>query len=303
MIPGELPTASYRGEPGDALGAGVSLDEGRVLVGAPGAGAVLVLDHGTAGQGPVGLGRWVWWLDGAPVAARAEDGVYRLDADPAVRVVDAPGALVYAAGEMDEGPRIAAASASDVSVWDGDGQRIASLALTGVQRLAIGARRLLMVRCEDGACDALAWEPGADQPETLGEAGDGGAVMERDGVAWWGDPELEQDAAAGRVCDEDGRCLDGIEGDHLGRSLCDGFAAGVYNTWTVPARLRLVSLDEGPTLAVDRAPASRPPALHRDGDSLAIGLPMDGLHERGEGRVLVVALSGLEADDLLLAGQ
>ncbi len=296
VIPGELAVESYRGAPGDSLGAGVALGNGRLLAGAPGAGEVRLLGEGAVSAGAEGLGRWVWWHGDAPVAARADDGVYSVDADEAQALWRTPGAVSFAAGWMDDGFRVAAASGRGVALWDGEGLAVGSVTIEGVQRVAVGEERVLMLSCDVG-CRALAWVPGTDELTVLGDAGDGGAVIEVDGLAWWGDPQLERDDGPGEVCAEDGRCLQGLAGDHLGRSLCAGYAAGVFNTWLVPARLRLVPLEGGAVLAVDSASPSRPPSLHREGDLLVLGLPTDGVHERGEGRVLL--LSTLEADDLL----
>ena len=140
----------------------------------------------------------------------------------------------------------------------------------------------------------LAWDSAADQLTELGRAGEGGALVEVDGTAWWGDPQLEEAEGAGLVCSEEGTCLQGLEGDHLGRELCPTHAAGVFNKWIVPARMRIVPLGGGPTLAVERAAPSRPPALDSDGSSLVIGISSYGVQERNQGRVLRVELEDLE---------
>jgi len=289
VIPGERAALEYRGEAGETLGAAVALLDDAVLAGAPGVGEARRLDTGERCLGQAQLGRWVWWQDGAGMAAHAPAGVFAVDGAEAELRWETPGALSFAAGSTDQGFVVAAATATSVELWDGDGVPLASLAHAGVTRLFVGSERVLMLAC-DGDCQAWAWDLGSAEAVSLGDAGAGGDIVEVGGVAWWGDPELERDLGAGRVCAEDGRCLEGLEGDHLGRRLSTTHAAGVYNTWIVPARLRLVPLDGGTVLAIDRAPASRAPALHSQGGRLAVGLPQDGLNSWGEGRVLVVEL-------------
>ncbi len=290
VVPGELPSTSYRGPAGASLGASVALDGGELLAGAPGLGQVWMPAAGQVSSGPGELGRWVWWAEGQAFAARASDGVYAVDAAVAERLWETPGARVFAAGETVGGFRVAAATDQGVQLWDGDGVAMARLELAGVQQLAVGRERLLVGACEGLSCQVLSWEPAGGQPILLGEAGPGGGLVEIEGVAWWGDPQLETPTGAGRVCSEDGRCIDGLEGDHLGRRLCSSHAAGVFNTWIVPARLRIVPIEGGSVIAVDRAAPSRPPALHCQDGLMAVGLPTDGLHGWGEGRVLVVEL-------------
>ena len=290
VLPGEVAATTFRGPPGSALGASVALDATSLLAGAPGLGQAWLLEAGDVSQGQDELGRWVWWAGGEPFAARASTGVFAVGAEQAELRWETPGAVVFAAGDMDAGFRVVAATASAVQLWDADGVLQARLALPGVQQLAVGLERLLLMGCDGGSCEAYAWDPQSDILETLGAAGDGGAVVEVDGLAWWGDPQLERPTGAGMVCSEEGRCLEGLEGDHLGRRLCATHAAGVFNTWITPARLRLVPLGEGPILAIDRAAPSRPPALHSRDGRLAVGLPSDGLAGWGEGRVLLVGL-------------
>jgi len=289
-VPGELESSSYRGVQGAALGAAVALDGEALLAGAPGLGQVWRLDTGAVVQGNDELGRWVWWNQGRPFAAQPLTGVFDIGGEEAELLWETPGANVFAVGWMADVFRVATATAEGVQLWDEAGAILARLDQAGVQQLAIGHDRVLLIRCVEAGCEATAWRPEGEALEVLGSAGDGGAVIEVEGVAWWGDPQLERATGAGRVCAEDGRCIEGIEGDHLGRRLSSTHAAGVFNTWALPARLRLAPLDGGPVLAIDRAPPSRPPALHSQGGSLAVGLPSDGVSGWGEGRVLVVAL-------------
>ncbi len=290
VVPGELAAVSFRGADGAALGASVALDDGALLAGAPGLGQAWQLGPSSVSQGWGDLGRWVWWTAGEPFAAQASVGVFAVGGLAAEQRWETPGAVVFAAGEMADGPRVAAATNSAVQLWDSHGALQARLQLPGVQQLAVGFERLLLLACDGELCEVSAWDPGDGRVEYLAQAGPGGALVEVDGVAWWGDPQLDQPTATGVVCSEEGRCIEGLEGDHLGRRLCATHAAGVYNTWLTPARLRLVPLEEGTVLAIDRAAPSRPPALHSHGGQLAVGLPSDGLNSWGDGRVLLVEL-------------
>ncbi len=292
IVPGELPTESYRGEVGSSLGAALALDGATLLAGAPGAGQVWLLDEGEPSQGPIGLGRWVWWYQGSAYGARGTEGVFAVDHAEATLLWETPGAYSFAAGETADGFRVATTTGQAVQLWDGEGTLRAHLVLAGVQRMAVGWQRVLLQVCEAGACEAVAWNPSTASVDTLAETGDGGAVAEVDGVAWWSDPQLEDPEARGLVSSEAGDSLEGLEGDHLGRSFCNGHVAGVFNTWIVPARLRLVPLHGGSVVSIDRATPSRAPALACDGERLAVGLPTNGLHELGEGSVLVVEFGG-----------
>jgi hypothetical protein len=96
-------------------------------------------------------------------------------------------------------------------------------------------------------------------------------VGEWDGVAWAGDPEEEIPDGGGSVCAEDGRCVHGLVGDHLGAAIGGGFAAGAFNKWVVPARGRVVPLGAGTTYAIERGGENQPLAVAGDGDTLVVG--------------------------------
>lgn len=288
VVPGELPSSQHLGSSDSALGASVAVEGGKLLAGAPGSGQVRRLDGEATSQGAEGLGRWVWWTQGVAHAAASSDGVYRVDGVEASFLWEAPGAISYAAGETSQGERVAATTGLGVQLWDGEGQLLSRLELGGVERLAMGWERLLLQVCQGDACEVLAWSFVTSDTTLLGPSGRGGGLVEVGGVAWWGDPQLEDEQGRGVVRSEDGDELEGIEGDHLGRSLCPGYAAGVFNTIAVPARLRLVPLAGGSVISVDQAPPGRAPTLACGDDLLMVGLPKDGLHQWGEGRVLVV---------------
>ena len=290
VVPGEVAATSYRGSDGALLGAGVALRDGALLVGAPGLGQVLRADSGQWSFGETGLGRWVWWDGPDPRAALAGDGVYAVGGAEAELLWTTPGVVAFDAGSMADGARVVGATPHDLLLWSERGELVASLAQVGVQRVAIGRERVLMIVCVGADCEALAWHAGTDTLSSLGPAGDGGAVVGGDDVAWGSDPELADAFGSGWVCSEDGACHAGLEGDHLGRSLCATHASGVFNTWIVPARLRVVPLSTGPVLAIDRGAPSRSANLHSQGGMLAIGLPSDGVNARGEGRALLVEI-------------
>ena len=105
----------------------------------------------------------------------------------------------------------------------------------------------------------------------LGEAG--GDLEFFDGVLWWGLPELLNPEGAGSVVSEDGVVLQGRSGDHLGRSIGGGYAAGSTNGQQVPRVLRIQSLKTSNAYAVDRSSGSYTVALAGGSDTLYVGVP------------------------------
>jgi hypothetical protein len=288
VVPGEVPAVAFHGSAGTNLGAAVALDGEHLLAGAPGGGDVWRLDEGATSGGPRGLGRAVWWAEGVPWAARLSDAVYRVDGVEAEESWTIQDMRFVAAGVLGGEVRVASSRGTWISLWDMEGRLLDSVACSGVQRLAIGAERVLVLICTDEDCQAWAWPVGTQDLEPLGLAGRGGAIVEHDGQAWWGLPALDDADAAGEVCAEDGTCIAGIAGDHLGRYLCAGYAAGLPNFVTVPGRLRLVPLDGGPVLALDRALPDYALSLDCNGERIAVGMPAAGLHTPGEGEVLLI---------------
>lgn len=120
--------------------------------------------------------------------------------------------------------------------------------------------------------------------EIVGEAGPDGSLASWRGEAWWSDPSV---AEAGEL--RGASTLSGVPGDFLGRSIGGGYAGGVYNIDQAPGRLRLVSLDGAPTLALDRVAVGRPVVLAGDEQTLAIGLP----HGPDLGRVHLLSRDAL----------
>jgi hypothetical protein len=180
------------------------------------------------------------WVDGEVVATQAEARVWA--------VGDA--GVVYA----DKG-RVGL-----VGGWE--------VARSGVGALAIGSRVLARVGDHVEAWDLDGEELPIDLP-----AGDGGAVAEWAGVAWAGNPADDEDEGAGRVCAEDGRCVEGEAGDHLGRAIGGGYTVGEFNKWIVPARARVVPLEGGAVYAMEVGAEVQPMAVAGDGGRVIVGAP------------------------------
>jgi len=148
----------------------------------------------------------------------------------------------------------------------------------------VDAQSRTYVHCPSETCEVVSSFSGAVAGETTAQ----GVSGVWDGELYVSDPE-DAGSVRGPIIESGPVLLEGIEGDHLGRSIGGGYAAGVYNQRTAPGRLRLVSLDGGPTLAIDRVPVNRPVVLAGDDQVLAIGLPFGPDH----GRVYLV-----DRDDL-----
>lgn len=145
-----------------------------------------------------------------------------------------------------------------------------------ISAIAVGDARVLAMA--EGV--VYAWDAeGGELPITLtGEAG--GALGEWGGVAWAGAPQDDIPDGQGQVCSELGDCIAGLVGDHLGRVIGGGYAAGTFNKWVVPARARYVPLDGGPVLAVDQGAEDQPLSIAGDATTAWLGAPyfeQDGL--------------------------
>ncbi len=228
---------------------------GRWLVVSTGAARVeLIGEGGLERPAPVRA-----WFDGdRALAGFAGDGVYEVLGG--ARVQETPEARLFAGSE---GLWV---SASPDRVRADDGRE---WALPDVRALAVGDGRILALAC-GGGC--VAYELG-EQITALGPAGEGGQVAVWDGLAWWSDPESAAPEGAGRVWGEAGQLVVGLAGDHLGRSIGGGYAVGALNPRQVPARARVLPLEGGEVLALDRAVETRPLALAGDGDTLLVGVP------------------------------
>ncbi|HJN73328.1 MAG TPA: hypothetical protein QGF58_05275 [Myxococcota bacterium] len=141
---------------------------------------------------------------------------------------------------------------------------------------------LLVLECSE-SCVVLDAESG----DAVGEAGEGGQVVHWAEGIWWSDPQVGLDGGAGLVRGSSEHA--GRPGDHLGRAIGGGYAAGTYNIDEAPGRLRLVPLGEGPVLALDRSSIGRPIVLAGDRETLAIGLP----HGPDLGRVHLISRDAL----------
>lgn len=249
MIGADVAADWVYGEGGDRLGESVALGAG-VVVAAPGAETAWV--DGVASPGPAA---WVGW-SGERLVRVGVDGEVVIDGEAAGTV---PNAKVWAIGDAG----IVWATKSALGLLDGW-----EVPVTGVGALAVGTRVLARV---GGA--VRAWDlDGNELPIEL-EAGDAGAVAEWDGVAWAGDPADVIADGAGRVCAEDGRCVEGEVGDHLGRAIGGGYAVGEFNKWIVPARARVVPLDGGTVYAMEVGAEVQPIAVAGDGARVVVGAP------------------------------
>jgi len=264
VLPGEVRAQTVYGEAGAGFGTALAVRGERWIVSAPGGrdvpARVAVYDGDTpvaelARSSPVSV-----WFDGEePTAAFAFDGVYRLLTGE--RLQETPDARLFAGGDG------VAVSASETQVRALDGR---SWALERVQALAVGEERILALACADG-CQAYEL---LDEPVLLGTAGELGRVGIWDGVAWWSDPELASADGAGVVMSEAGDRIEGLPGDHLGRSIGGGYAVGALNPNVAPVRARIAPLEAGAGwLAVDRARETRPLVLAGDDGWLLVGVP------------------------------
>lgn len=214
-----------------------------------------------------------WWVDGHEEAERAVFVGYWGDrlvvADGDRWTVDGEeqasvrGAQRWAAGPA--GVIVAVAG----GIWRADTGEAAPI--RGVQAVAVGVERFYVVACDDG-CVAVGLD--GDLVEVARwSAGTGGAVGEWQGAAWAGDPEDTVDEGTGSVCSEAGECVHGEPGDHLGRAIGGGMAAGTFNKWIVPARARIVPLDGGTAFALERGAENQAITLAGDVTTLIVGAP------------------------------
>jgi hypothetical protein len=250
----DVPATFTYGAEDSRFGAVVSLHEGHLLVGEPGA-KVAELD-GEPLDGPY---EWLGWFGDTPVQADAhwlwEDRSYREDLDHAVAMAAGPAAVVVATKT----------SLRRVDVpW--------SVPVTGITALAVGQERVLAVVCAPD-CRGQAWSLEGKDLGKVVEAGPGGAITEWNGTVWAGNPRWTANADPGRVCSEDGTCIEGEAGDHLGASLGGGYAVGMFNKDANPPRLRVVPLEEGPVYVMEVGSELQEVAVGGDADTLVVGAP------------------------------
>ncbi len=271
VIGEELSAVEIPGAPlsllGTAVAVGTASGEAVVIIGAPGAGEVVAVDDDGRElwrlSGEIGLGRRVWAGDDA-VAAWL----------PGVGVLDADGEVLLRAPEA-----TALERCPDGTWWTGEGIGDA---------LDCGTGGLIRSTCEGSRCIvSLQDEPGTAGVR-LGETSAGSAVGWVGDRACWGDAALESDPHPGAVLCDDGSERIGLDGDHLGASIGASRAAGVFNKWQVPARIRMVPLDGGPIWMLDRAAERSRVALAEGEGVVAIGLPGYISESASEGRVYLV---------------
>ncbi len=275
LLPGEsvvgaevLAEVTY-GEPDDRLGETLTWNGSVLAAAAPGGPAVLV--DGERLEGP---GAWVgYWGERlvriGPAGATA-------DGEPLGKLEELAGAVALAASSVS----LYYAGRTHIRGYDGW-----AIPVSGVEALAADDERVVALVCEpDGACVVEAFDPdlsplgpvlGDGEPLT---GGADGVVVIEDGVVCVGDPELQLDDAGGRVSCEDGRELRGAQGDHVGRGIAAGYAAGVFNRSVVPPRARIWPLDGGEVLVVEVGAEGQVLTLVGDADTLFIGAPF---HPRG----------------------
>lgn len=147
-----------------------------------------------------------------------------------------------------------------------------SLPVAGVRRLAVGQERLLAVVCAPG-CVGKAWTFSGEELGEVVPAGEGGDITEWQGVAWAGAPGWKEDLAPGKVCSEQGICIEGVAGDHLGAAIAGGYSLGMYNKEITPPRQRVIPLYGGPILSLEQGLELHRVDLTGDGESLVVGVP------------------------------
>ncbi len=260
LVPGELvigediPAEFRYGVENSRLGDQVVVGPNGLLVSASGEGQVYWEDEPV--EGPF---KWLGW-----------SGLRRVQADDTELWVDGvvvttlDGIQALAAGE---GGVFAATRHRLVAVdqsW--------SLPVAGVRRLAVGDQRLLAVVCAPD-CVGKAWTFSGEDLGEVVSAGEGGDINEWKGVAWAGAPAWKEDAAPGKVCSEEGICIEGAPGDHLGASIAGGYSLGMYNKEITPPRQRIVPLEGGMILSLEQGLELHRVDLAGDGDSLVVGVP------------------------------
>lgn len=292
VVPGDVAAEVWEGGAGSRFGSSVALGPLGLAASAPGSGDLFALPQGMVWSGPEGTGAWTWWgREGAPCAARARDGVWCASGPDSalVREVEDPNGLAFDAGETDLGWMTAVAVPDGLDLFP-EGSEGFHVPCVGVRRVAVGAGRILGIRCGADGCVAVAWSLDGAGEVTLGPAGADGDIRELAGVAWWGDPESEDELGRGWVASERGDGVQGEPGDHLGRAIADGFAAGVFNRSLDVPRVRVVSLVGGAGFAIDRAVETHPVALASFERRLAVGVPSFAREAPEVGRVLMVDL-------------
>ncbi|MDP2305300.1 MAG: hypothetical protein Q8P18_04655 [Pseudomonadota bacterium] len=258
------------GGPGDHLGASVAARGERWLASAPGSGRTW--RDGEAGDAP---SVWVGWLGESEVLV---SGGGRVTVDGVARYTLADATAWAASADA----LIAATPAGLVFV---DQERV--VPVEGLESVALGVDRVLGLVCGSDGCAGYAWSFEGVSLGPYATGGEGGAVGEWAGQAWAGAPAWDDPEGAGEVCAEDGACLAGLPGDHLGAAIGGGYAAGTFNKWVVPPRARFVPLDGGTVYSLEAGAELQPLVLAGD-DVLVIGAPYMAAHGEPSGAVIQV---------------
>ena len=225
------------------------------------------------GRGWEGRGIWLGEVDGELMIGVAGIGLFD---QRGLLVQESPTSRSFAFSSSawamaEEG----AVRHSDGRLWDLDDPRV----------VAVDDGRIAALSCVSQVeCRVLEL---AEEIDELGSGEAGGALSFFEGTLWWGLPELAFDKGAGRVVSEFGDVIEGRDGDHLGRSIGGGYAAGSVNGHQVPRVLRVEPLTSGPVFAIDRSAGGYSVALSSGEGGLVMGIP--GWVDDG-GAVMVVAV-------------
>lgn len=261
LVPGEVVLGvdipaefSYGSVENARYGAALAQQDGHLLIGSPGE-KVARLD-GEILEGPY---EWLGWWEGKVVQADARlfwvdhqlymelQGASSWGAGPAGLVVSKGGRLL----RLDQ-------------PW--------ALDVPGIQAVYSGETRILAVVCK-GVCAGYAWTPeGVPLGEVL-RAGDGGAITEWQGQAWAGDPRWSIDADPGIVCAEDGHCIEGEPGDHIGAAIHGGYTVGMFNKEINPPRQRIVPLEGGTVYVLEEGAELQETTINVEDGHMVVGAP------------------------------
>lgn len=269
VIPGDVPTDLYRSDV-DGFGAQVVVSESGFWAASDEAGLVFSNDLVALDMGFKNQGHFLWTDEGKLFVGVAGRGVF-----------DSTGVLLSSVTDArqfagDGGSWVAAAEgrvvANDGRVWN----------MSDPRKVAVDGDRIAVLSCESSECRIYLL---GDEIVYVGEGDPAGGIGFWKGELWWGLPNTGSEGAAGKVVSELGNVVEGLEGDHLGRTFGGGFTSGSLNWRIQPRRMRVVGLEGKRVFALDRTTGSAPASLHGDGDRLLVGLP--GWVEKG-GAVVVV---------------
>ncbi len=286
LLPGEVivgvdvPATRWDGAANERFGAVVAGDVNGGYAAAPG----VPVERALLSGGVVDDGVTASWVGvgGGHVYASSADGTWWLDGVAQPPVADA---VAWAASD----------TGLVVATKEGWTMPLAgvSVAQRGITSMEIGDRGVLAVVCTPD-CEVDAWAVDGVGMGIRLTVGVGGAVGEWAGMGWAGDPQDDVDDGAGKVCNEIGNCIFGQTGDHLGRTIGGGFAAGTFNKWIVPARARFVPLmfgesGAGTVLSLESGAENQALAVAGDDEAVYLGAPYYEEDGQPGGAVFAVA--------------